>query len=196
MVLLCVLIFISILVFFWRETQRPINYPPGPSWLPLVGNLLLVKKLHTICGFYHLAWHHLAKKYGPVVGLKAGRQRLIIVSGVEEIRQFYAADEFSGRPDGFFYRLRSFEKRLGVVFTDGAFWEEQRKFSLKTLRHLGMGRHGMVEHVEREAAEMISHFSALIDCSLESSEMAIVPMDHAFDLPVLNVLWAMLAGNR
>lgn len=196
MVLISILILVALLVFCWRDTRRPVNFPPGPSWLPVMGNLLLILQLHSICGFYHLAWHHLAKKFGPVVGLKIGRERLIIVSGNETIRQLYAADEFTGRPDGFFFRLRSFEKRLGVVFTDGVVWEEQRRFSLKTLRQLGMGRHGMVEHVEREAAEMVLHFGALVDCSSAKDGKAIVEMEHVFDVPVLNVLWAMLAGQR
>lgn len=196
MVWISVVILIALLAFCWRDTRRPINFPPGPSWLPVVGNLLLIKKLHSICGFYHLAWHHLGKRFGPVVGLKVGRERLIIVSGCEAIRQLYSADEFMGRPDGFFYRLRTFEKRLGVAFTDGARWEELRRFSLKTLRQLGMGRHGMVEQVEREAAEMVSHFKALVDRSSAPDGTATVGMEHAFDMSVLNVLWAMLAGHR
>lgn len=197
MVFISFFIILALLVFCWRDIKRPKNFPPGPSWIPVFGNLLLIQKLRSICGFYHLAWHHLAKQFGPVVGLKVGRDRLIIVSGFEAIRQLYAADEFAGRPDGFFYRMRSFEKRLGVVFTDGAVWEQHRRFSLKTLRQLGMGRHGMVEHVEREAAEMVSHFQALVDgCPSDPDGKAIVGMDHAFDVPVLNVLWAMLAGHR
>lgn len=194
MVLICILILFSLLAYCWLDTRKPINFPPGPSWLPFVGNLFLIKNLHSVFGFYHLVWHQLTKQFGPVVGIKLGRERLIIVSGAEEIRQLYASDEFTGRPDGFFYRLRSFEKRLGVVFTDGALWEEQRRFSIKTLRQLGMGRHGMVEQVEREAAEMISYFCGLIDSSPDGTLIA--RMEHAFDVPVLNVVWAILAGHR
>lgn len=130
-------------------------------------------------------------KYGAVVGLRAGRDRLIIVAGREEIKQFYALDAFNGRPDGFFYRIRSFGQRLGVVFTDGHFWTEQRKFTLKTLRHLGMGRSSMVEHVEREAAEMVSYLGAQ-----SAGGVRPIAMEHAFDVSVLNVMWALLAGHR
>lgn len=169
-----------------RNAPRP---PLGPKWFPLIGALPIIKKLHSICGFYHLVWHYLFTKYGPIVGLRAGRDRLIIVAGRDEIRQFYALDEFNGRPDGFFYRIRSFDQRLGVVFTDGSSWEQQRKFSLKTLRQLGMGRSSMVAHVEREAAEMVRYFGALCGG-------ATVRMEHAFDVSVLNVMWALLAGHR
>lgn len=164
---------------------------PGPKWFPLVGALPTIKKAHSICGFYHLVWHSLIKRYGPIVGLRVGRDRLIIVAGRNEIKQFYALEAFNGRPDGFFYRIRSFDQRLGVVFTDGHSWEQQRKFSLKSLRQLGMGRSNMVAHVEREAAEMVQHFRVLGENGGRP-----VGMEHAFDVSVLNVMWALLAGHR
>lgn len=116
----------------------------------------LIKNLHSICGFYHLVWHYLTQRYGSIVGLRLGHDRIIIVAGKNEIKEFYSIDEFNGRPDGFFYRIRSFGKRLGVVFSDGKHWEIQRKFSLKVLRQLG-GKNSMKEHIEREANEIV-HF--------------------------------------
>lgn len=150
----------------------------------------MIKKLHGICNFYHLVWHYLTTKYGPIVGLRIGRDRLIIVAGKDAIKQFYGLNEFNGRPDGYFYRIRSFDKRLGVVFTDGEQWEIQRKFSLKVLRQLGLGRCNMIEHVEREAAEMVDYFEKM------SKNQKSISMEHAFDVSVLNVLWALLAGHR
>lgn len=150
----------------------------------------MLKQLHGICHFYHLVWHCLYLQYGNVVGLRIGRDRLIIVSGKEAINDFYNRSEFNGRPDGFFYRIRSFDRRLGVVFSDGQFWETQRMFTLKVLRSLGMGRSNMIEHIEREAAEMIDHFVNM------SQNGEPIGMDDAFDVPVLNVLWALLAGHR
>lgn len=164
-------------------------------WFPLIGALPTIKNLHSICGFYHLVWHYLSTKYGPIVGLRVGRDRLIIVAGRDEVRQFYALDEFNGRPDGFFYRIRSFDQRLGVVFTDGRSWEQQRKFSLKTLRQLGMGRSNMVTHMEREAVEMVAHFRTLCG-GMNGMDARPVHMEHAFDVPTLNVMWALLAGHR
>lgn len=148
----------------------------------------MLMKLHGIHRFYHLVWHYFSQLYGPIVGLRAGRDRIIIVSGKEAVREFYSMSEFDGRPAGFFYRMRTFDRRLGVVFSDGPMWETQRRFSMKVLRQLGMGRSCMIEHIEREAVAMVEHFR-------ESSGQSI-EMDHAFDVPVLNVLWALLAGHR
>lgn len=163
---------------------------PGPRWLPIIGVLPLVQKLHTIYKFYHLIWYHMYRSYGPIVGLRIGGERIIIVSGRKAIKEFYANDVFNGRPDGFFYRIRSFDKRLGVVFNDGQPWDVQRRFSVKILRQMGMGRSVMVQHIEKEAAEMVAHF---IECSQYDAP---IDMQHAFDVPVLNTLWALMAGHR
>lgn len=133
----------------------------------------------------------MCKKYGSVVGLRIGRDRLILIDGRDAIREFYNLSEFNGRPDGFFYRIRSFDKRLGIVFCDGQLWETQRKFSSKVLRQLGMGKNTMIAHIEREAAEMVNFFQKKSTCG-----EIVVDMEHLFDVPVLNVLWAMLAGHR
>lgn len=158
--------------------------------MPVIGVLPLIQKLHKVYKFYHLIWYHLYQAYGPIVGLRIGNERLIIVSGRKAIKEFYANDAFNGRPDGFFYRIRSFDKRLGVVFSDGQFWDGQRKFSVKILRQMGMGRSVMIQHVENEAAEMVQYF-----CERSKSGNAL-DMQHAFDVPVLNTLWALVAGHR
>lgn len=128
--------------------------------------------------------------YGPIVGLRIGNERLVVVSGRKAIKEFYGSDAFNGRPDGFFYRIRSFNQRLGVVFSDGHFWDIQRKFSVKILRQLGMGRSIMIQHIEREAAEMVQYFQ------YRSKNGNALEMQHAFDVPVLNTLWALVAGHR
>lgn len=151
----------------------------------------MVQKLHKFYRFYHLVWYHLYKIYGPIVGLRIGNEHLIIVSGKEAIREFYNIDAFNGRPDGFFYRIRSFNKRLGLVFCDDEFWDVQRKFSVKILRQLGMGRSNMIQHIEREAIEMVEYFRKQCDYGGK-----VVVMQHAFDLSVFNILWALVAGYR
>lgn len=115
---------------------------------------------------------------------------MIIVSGRDAIREFYCNPAFDGRPDGFFFRMRSFDKRLGIVFSDGEFWEIQRKFSMKTLKTLGMGKMNMVEHIDREAHEMIEFYKK------KSRDGSLIEMQGAFDISVLNIMWAFLSGKR
>ncbi|XP_055631206.1 methyl farnesoate epoxidase-like [Toxorhynchites rutilus septentrionalis] len=186
--LIAVIIFV--VIYCLRDARKPQFYPPGPNWLPLVGCGVYVFNLMKRFNFYHLMWHDLARRFGSVVGLKLGRDRVVIISGLEAVREFYSKDEFNGRPNGFFFRVRSFNKRLGVVFTDGEEWEVQRRFSVRTLKLLGMGKTGMVSNLEKESDDLIQHFRKF------SRTQKTINMHNAFDIAVLNVIWTLIAGKR
>ncbi|CAB0032549.1 unnamed protein product [Trichogramma brassicae] len=55
----------------------------------------------------------LANTYGPVVGLKLGKHKFVVISTNELVKKALLTDEFNGRPQGFFFRLRSFGKAKG-----------------------------------------------------------------------------------
>ena len=160
----------------------------------ILGHVLTISKHLRKLKFHHLVWQKFSKLYGPLVGLKLVNTYLVIVSGKDMIRQLYNREELDGRPDGFFFRIRSFDKRLGVVFTDGPFWEEQRRFSVKTLRSLGLGKNSMIEHVEHEAVELLKH----IEKKIEICNYIDLQKDYSniFDLSVMNVTWKILRGTR
>ncbi|XP_055531617.1 methyl farnesoate epoxidase-like [Wyeomyia smithii] len=184
------LVIVLLVLFCFRDVRKPVFFPPGPSWFPLIGSGYYVLKLLKHFSFHHLMWTELVNRFGPVVGLKLGRDRVVIVSGMDAIRELYCKDEFNGRPDGFFFRIRSFDKRLGVVFTDGENWDMQRRFSIKALKTLGMGTAGMAYHLEKEAEELIHHFRKL------SRTNNPISMHNAFDISVLNIIWTLIAGKR
>lgn len=166
----------------------------GPPFFPFIGNVLTISKHLKELKFHHLVWQYFTKYYGSIVGLKLVNTYLVVVSGKDLIRQLYNREELNGRPDGFFFRIRSFGKRLGIVFTDGCFWEQQRRFSVRTLRCLGLGKISMIEHVEREALELLKH----LDKKSKNSKDIFVQKDNSniFDLSVMNVTWTILRGSR
>lgn len=92
-------------------------YGTGPLWLPIVGNIFLFYSLRRkLSGLSHLVWEELAKRYGPIFGVRMGRDVIVVVSGIELVREVLTREEFEGRPDGFLFRLRAFGKRLGKCF--------------------------------------------------------------------------------
>lgn len=144
--------------------------------------------------FYHLLWQSLANIHGPLVGLRFLNKFVVIVSGKDLVKQLYNREELNGRPDGFFFRIRTFNERLGVVFTDGKLWEEQRQFCVKTLRSLGFGRLNMIEQIEREALALVQNLR-----SKSADEEAIEVQstgNNMFDISVMNVMWMLLRGER
>nr|CAI5855416.1 unnamed protein product [Callosobruchus analis] len=152
-----------IIVLLLIDMKKPKKYPPGPSFLPIVGNYLLYRSMHKKLGYHHLVWTYLDKKYGDVVGMKLGRNYVVAASGPNAIREVLTREDFDGRPDGFFFRLRTFGKRLGIVFSDGQFWKKQRKFSLQHLRSFGFGRKEMEEMIQDETRSLIQIFEDCCD---------------------------------
>lgn len=86
----------------------------GPRGLPLVGNTPLLRKLARSLGGQHEAFSQLAAEFKtPVVGLKLGSQLVAVALTPSVVREVLTKDEYVGRPDSFFMRLRCFGSRRG-----------------------------------------------------------------------------------
>ncbi|XP_019871649.1 methyl farnesoate epoxidase-like [Aethina tumida] len=187
--IICFVISIIVLILF-IDTIRPNKFPPGPKWLPICGNFTQYKKKLKLLGYHHLVWQELSEVYGDIVGLKMGRNLVVTVFGAEGVKEVLTREDFDGRPDGYFFRLRTFGKRLGIVFSDGQFWQKQRKFSIQHLKKFGLGRKEMEEQIQEETRDLIR----VIRSELKKENE--IYMNTLFDTSVLNVLWAMMAGER
>lgn len=84
--------------------------------MPLVGNYLQFRQLLKQYKLTHRVWEKLASKYGSLLGLRLGSDRLVIVSGYKMIREVLNKEEFEGRPDGFFFRLHAFGQNILVIY--------------------------------------------------------------------------------
>ncbi|XP_069696214.1 methyl farnesoate epoxidase-like [Periplaneta americana] len=170
---------VLLLIYYWI-TMKPKNFPPGPPFLPLLGSALFVpmKMLHVTMAD---EWR---RKYGPVVGLFLGPKLAIAVCGPNEILEVLRREEFQARPDGVFFKDRSFGKKLGLIMSDGPYWVEQRRFTLRHLRNFGFGKTSMegliLDQVEDIVKEMKDH--------------PIMQVNGLFNVSALNVLWSMIAG--
>lgn len=186
---ICFLAILSILAYL--DTRKPVNYPPGPEWLPIIGSALVVNNLRKKTGFLYEATAQLCQKYGPVLGLKIGGDKQVIAYGYEAIKQVFTDEDFAGRPIGIFYEARTWGSRKGVLLTDEEFWQEQRRFILRHLRDLGFGRSGMGSLIEVEAEDLIKTITKKM-----SNNEVILQMEDIFGVSVLNTLWMMMAGIR
>ncbi|XP_063236595.1 methyl farnesoate epoxidase-like [Bacillus rossius redtenbacheri] len=168
--------------------RRPTNFPPGPRWLPLVGSLPQLRRLSRRLGHMHLALLKLSELHdSPVVGLKLGGRAVVCVGSWDLVKRVLTGDEFAGRPDSFFSRLRSMGTRRGITFTDGPLWREQRHFVSRQLRQLGLGKRPMERAVLEELAQLTAALGA------EQGPVSLAP--H-LSTAVLNVLLTLVAGAR
>ncbi|CAD1479939.1 unnamed protein product, partial [Heterotrigona itama] len=160
-----------------------------PKWLPVIGCFLTFRRLKLKHKYAYLAFQNLTKTYGPILGLKLGNQKVVVISTHDLVKKVLLQQEFNGRPDGFFFRVRAFGKRKGILFTDGPTWSQCRRFTMRHLRNFGLGQSIMEKQLTVEAENLTNHLR-------HASAKGPVSMHTAFDIAVLNSLWCMFAGHR
>lgn len=135
-----------LLLSLWRQNSQRRNLPPGPTPLPIIGNILQLD-LKDISK----SLRNFSKVYGPVFTLYLGRNPAVVLHGYEAVKEALTdhGEEFAGR--GVFPVFDKFKKSCGVVFSSGRTWKEMRRFSLMTLRNFGMGRRSIEDRIQEEA---------------------------------------------
>ncbi|KDR22559.1 methyl farnesoate epoxidase-like isoform X2 [Zootermopsis nevadensis] len=160
---------------------RPKNFPPGPPCLPVVGCVPFLPSQYL-----HLKMELWLKKYGSVVGLMLGSQPAVLICGPNEVLEVLRREEFQGRPEKANFRQENFNRKLGVFFSDGPFWVEQRRFTLRHLRDLGFGKSIMETLISEEIEDVIK----------ELRQCKVLQVSRFFGLSTVNVIWALVAGTR
>ncbi|XP_070125694.1 cytochrome P450 2C19-like isoform X2 [Equus przewalskii] len=134
------------LLSLWNQSSRKGKLPPGPTPLPIIGNIL---QLHIKDISKSLS--NLSKVYGPVFTLYIGMKPAVVLHGYEAVKESLIdlGEEFSGRGNS--PGSERANKGLGIVFSNGKIWREMRRFSLMTLRNFGMGKRSIEDRVQEEA---------------------------------------------
>ncbi|XP_068618762.1 farnesoate epoxidase-like [Battus philenor] len=181
-------IVILFLLIIKQSIQRPLAFPPGPPVMPVFGNMLTVWFNKRKLKFRHSVWQMMSQKYGDIVGLKLGSIKVVIVSGKDYIREVSSREVFEGRPDGFFYLIRSFGKKLGIVFNDGPNWNKTRRTVLKFLKHYGYGSKAMDSQISEECQALVK--------LLDDYSGNAVRVNELFSICTVNIVWQLVAGKR
>ncbi|XP_044844360.1 cytochrome P450 2G1-like [Mauremys mutica] len=167
----------------WKSRNQPGQLPPGPTPLPLLGNVLQLGRTKVIHSL-----EKLREKYGPVFTVHLGSRRVVVLCGYQVVKEALVdqAEEFSGRGE-----IPAFSKdfnRHGVVFANGERWRQLRRFSLTALRNFGMGKRSIEERIQEEAQFLLEEF--------RKTQGA--PFDPIFHLSraVSNIICSIVFGNR
>ncbi|XP_074089263.1 cytochrome P450 2C23-like [Macrotis lagotis] len=141
---LVALVFFLFFQLVWSKGYRT-RLPPGPTPLPILGNILQLKSKNILTFV-----DQLAEKYGPVYTIHIGRQKVIFLHGYETITEALIdqGDEFGHRKPLAILNVPF--KGQGVVSSNGDRWKQIRRFSLMTLRNFGMGKRTIEERVQEE----------------------------------------------
>lgn len=174
---------------------KPLNYPPGPKWYPIIGSALSIRKARTETGMLCKGTMALAKKYATngAIGFKVGKDKLVVAVTTDSILEMMNNEDFDGRPTGPFFETRTWGLRRGILLVDESFWQEQRRFIMRHLKEFGFARRGMVEVIQNEAEHLLSDFRHMLK---KQNGEAMIQMRDVLGIYVLNTLWTMMAGIR
>ncbi|KAJ6662585.1 hypothetical protein lerEdw1_011722 [Lerista edwardsae] len=183
--LLEVLLFLAsfLLIADCLKRRRPKDFPPGPTPLPLLGNMLSLDFRKP-----HISSLKMAKKYGDVFSLQFGTEWAVMVNGLPLVKEVlvHQGENFLDRPK--FPLTNEITGTFGLLASNGLSWKQQRRFTLTTLRNFGLGKKSLEERIQDE--------SRYLTDAIEDEKGQ--PFDPHFQInnAVSNIICSIVFGDR
>uniref|UniRef100_A0A8C5R810 Cytochrome P450 n=1 Tax=Leptobrachium leishanense TaxID=445787 RepID=A0A8C5R810_9ANUR len=181
--LLVGLISFLLIYIVWNSMRRKHNLPPGPTPLPLIGNLLQIQR-----GQLAKSLLKFSKQYGSVYTLYFGPKPVICLSGYETVKEALIdrGEEFGGR--GRLPTLEKITQDYGISLSNGERWRQIRNFTLRNLRDLGFAKKSFEEKIQEEARYVVGELKKLKGKPLDVTKLL---MDA-----ISNILFSIMFGSR
>ncbi|KAM4709773.1 cytochrome P450 2G1-like [Discoglossus pictus] len=177
---------VPLFIFFLalKSYRKRDNLPPGPTPLPLLGNILHIKSGEIVKSLMVLS-----EKYGDVYTIYLGSRPVVIVTGYKTVKEILvnSGDEFLARGDMPMFDL--FYKNYGVAFTNNMErWREMRRFSLNTMKGFGMGKRTTEEMTLEELGYLVTELRKMEGTPFN-------PHDH-FSKANCHTIFSTMFGHR
>ncbi|XP_075057404.1 cytochrome P450 2K1-like [Mixophyes fleayi] len=170
-------------VFNNRKQDNNKNFPPGPTPLPIIGNIHCIDLEKP-----HKSFIELSKKYGSVFSVQLGLEKMVILCGYDTVKDALInyAEEFSERPNSPIFEKTS--RGHGVILAHGENWKVMRRFALSTLRDYGMGKKSIENKINDECECLMQTFRSYKGKPFDN--MTII------NTAVANIIVSILLGHR
>lgn len=182
-----------ILKFLRTEIPEGLRRLPGPKPLPIIGNVLEVGNKP------YLSLTAMSKRYGDVFQIQIGMRPVVVLSGIETIRQALVkqGEEFAGRPDLYSFRFINDGKSLAFSTDQAGVWRARRKLAYSALRSFSTLEGTtpeytcmLEEHICKEGQYLIKQLNTVM-----TADGSFDPFRHIV-VSVANVICGMCFGRR
>ncbi|NXP96447.1 CP1A5 protein, partial [Passerina amoena] len=190
---LCAVLLLLLLQRLRAAVPAGLRRPPGPRGYPVLGNVL---ELRTDT---HLALTRLSRRYGDVMEVRIGTRPVLVLSGLDTIRQALVkqGEDFMGRPDLYSFRFVTDGQSLTFSPDSGEVWKARRRLAQSALKSFSIAPSPtascsclLEEHVSKEAEYLVTKFLQLMD-----EQKRFEPYRY-LAVSVTNVICAMCFGKR
>ncbi|KAI1707807.1 cytochrome p450 domain-containing protein [Ditylenchus destructor] len=189
MLLLIFVVFWTTLIFYNFYWKRR-NLPPGPTPLPILGNVHTIARLKPGYDAF-LQWQ---KQYGPVYTFWMAEQPVVAITDYKTIKEtcIQDGDTYAGR-NMFNEAMRLLRGGTlnGVVLLEGEPFRENRRFIIQALREFGMGKSEAESKILIESDYWIESLKKELNSGIREHNMT-----KWIDLAVGSIINQVLFGYR
>ncbi|XP_040895603.1 cytochrome P450 2J6-like [Toxotes jaculatrix] len=146
---------VFILTADYVKNRQQASFPPGPWAFPIVGNILTVDHSRA-----HESLTQLREKYGDVYSLRMGQTWMVVLNSLEILKEALVTQGDSSADRPYLPLTEDTLHGLGIVFSSGNIWKQQRRFALSTLKYFGFGKKSLEPDILDEFTHCSKDFQA------------------------------------
>ncbi|KAK2987889.1 hypothetical protein RJ640_014222 [Escallonia rubra] len=184
---LVILPLLLILKLFKHKQQKYKNLPPSPPSLPIIGHLHLLKEP------VHETLDKLSQKYGPILGLRFGVRKVLIVSSSSAVEECFTKNDiiFANRPRLILEKHLNYDCTTMGAANYGHLWRTLRRIT--ALEVFSTARLAETSNLRREEAVLLVK-QLVKSCGGDGSST--VDLKASFGELAINMVSMMIMGKR
>ncbi|KAJ4827441.1 hypothetical protein Tsubulata_011095 [Turnera subulata] len=175
-----------------RGIKRNRKTPPEPagSW-PVIGHLHVLAAGDRLV---HRTLGEMADKYGPILSLRLGIHRALVVSDWEAVKECFSTNDlvFLDRPPSLALKIMGYNQAMFGFAPYGKYWRDMRKLAMVEL--LSNRRLELMKHVRD--SEVTSFGKELYKKAVKNGGSVVVEMKESMGDLAMNIIVRMIAGKR